>query len=177
VFSFNLDQFDLETVARMAEHLTVLVEAAVAAPPAPLARLSLVSAAETEVLLEGWNADVGGWAASATAVHDLFEAHARRSPDALALWFEGRTLTYRELDARANQLARRLVSNGVGPDDIVGICVHRSIEVIVAILAAMKAGGAYTPLDPASPAARMRQILADGRVRVVVTEATHRGLF
>ena len=103
-------------------------------------------------------------------VHELVEAQARRTPDAPAVSCGGTTLTYRELDARANQVARLLRRHGVGPDVLVGVYMERSIELVAAMLGVLKAGGAYVPLDPAYPPARVRLMLADTRVPVLLTQ-------
>src|SRR5262249_34375133 len=103
------------------------------------------------------------------------EAQAARSPDAVALVFEGTTVTYDALNRRANQLAHHLRSEGVKPDTLVGLCVDRSIEMVVGILAILKAGGAYVPLDPTYPPDRLQFLLEDSAVSVVVTQEQHLG--
>lgn len=106
-----------------------------------------------------------------TTLHDRFAAQAARTPDANAVTFEGRSLTYRELNARANALAHRLIAEGVGPETLVALLVNRGIEMIVGILGILKAGGAYVPLDPAYPAERLAFQLADCQAPVLVTQA------
>ena len=100
---------------------------------------------------------------------ELFAAQAARTPDAVAVVFEDTTLSYAELDARANQLAHHLQGLGVGPEVVVGLCVERSLEMVVALLGILKAGGAYLPLDPGYPTERLEYMLADARVDVLVT--------
>ncbi len=106
------------------------------------------------MLLEAWNATAAEYP-SDTCVHELFEAQAARTPDAVAVVFEDAALSYGELNARANQLAHHLIGLGVRPDDRVAICVERCVEMVVGLLAVLKAGGAYVPLDPAYPAERL----------------------
>src|SRR4051812_32461077 len=103
-------------------------------------------------------------------IHQLLEEQARRTPQAIAVQFEGQALTYAELHARANQLARNLQKRGVKPEILVGLCVERSLEMVVAVLAILKAGGAYVPLDPAYPSDRIKYVLDDARVRVLITQ-------
>jgi len=110
--------------------------------------------------------------ANASCVHELFEAQVERTPEAIAVVFDGEQLTYRELNTRANQLAHRLVALGVTPDALVGICLNRSPQMVVAVLAVLKAGGAYVPLDPAYPHDRIAFMLADSRAAVLLTEAS-----
>ena len=102
-------------------------------------------------------------------VHSLFEAQARRRPEAVAVTFEGRSMTYGELNARANQLAHYLTALGVGPEVLVGICLKRSLEMAVGLLGALKAGGAYVPMDPEDPPERLDFIVADSRPPVILT--------
>ncbi|PYQ44522.1 MAG: hypothetical protein DMF77_07045 [Acidobacteria bacterium] len=108
------------------------------------------------------------------AVHELFAAQAARTPDATAVSFEGRDLTYRALDARSNQLAHRLRRMGVGPEVLVAIAVERSLDMVVALLGVLKAGGAYLPLDPGYPAGRLAYMLEDAQVRVLLTQESLR---
>ena len=106
----------------------------------------------------------------ARGAHHAIEAQAARSPEAVAVVFGDRTLTYRELDERANRLAHRLWSLGVGPETLVGLCVERSVEMVVGLLGVLKAGGAYVPLDPGFPPGRIRLMLDDARVKVLLTQ-------
>ena len=120
-------------------------------------------------MLQGWNdtdADV-----PAACIHRLFEEQVDRTPDANAVIFEDRPLTYRQLDERANRLAWYLIELGVGPDHLVGVHVNRSIDLVVAVLAVHKAGGAYVPLDPAYPADRLHHMIRDSGCRVILTDA------
>src|SRR5581483_9477370 len=105
-------------------------------------------------------------------VHQLFEEQVERTPDAVALAFENITLSYRELNRRANLLARELQVYGVGPDVMVGVCMERSLEMVVALLGILKAGGAYVPLDPAYPQERLAYMLEDSQVPVLLTQSS-----
>ena len=136
----------------------------------PWTRLPLLSAAERRRVVEEWNATaprIRGERASTSC----FEAQVARTPDAVALVFEDETLSYAELNARANRLAHHLRALGVGPDVRVGICVERSLEMVVAVLAVLKAGGAYVPLDPGYPAERLAYMLADSAPAAVLAQA------
>jgi amino acid adenylation domain-containing protein len=159
--------WDQETIARMMSHLDVLLAAAVAAPDAPLSRLSMLSAAETE-----WIADFNRTerpAAAGVCVHDLFASQAALTPDAAALESGDESLTYAQVDARSNRLARRLAALGVGIDSRVAICLERSVDMPVAVLAVLKAGAAYVAVDPAYPAERIAYMLRDSRAAVLLT--------
>ncbi|RKH75115.1 amino acid adenylation domain-containing protein, partial [Corallococcus sp. AB032C] len=125
--------------------------------------------AERQQVLVDWNATATDFPRDAT-LHSLIEAQVERTPDAVALAFEGRTLTYRELDARANQLAHALIARGVGPEVRVGLLLERSLELVVALLATLKAGGAYVPFDPAYPAQRLAWMLEDARPAVLLAQ-------
>ncbi|HEU0299934.1 MAG TPA: amino acid adenylation domain-containing protein, partial [Longimicrobium sp.] len=150
--------------------LAGLVGALETAPGTPLARLDVLPAAERRRVLEEWNATAAAYPRD-PCMHELVQAQAARTPDAVALVFEGRSLSYAELNGRANRLAHHLRKLGVGPDARVAICVERSLEMVVGLLAVLKAGGAYVPLDPAYPAERLRFMLADSAPAVVLTQA------
>ena len=138
---------------RMAARLARLLEQIVADPSAPLHRLEILAPEERRRLVHEFN-DTAAPIPEATLV-DLFERQVARTPDNVALVFEDRELTYAELEARANRLAWRLIAEGIGPEDIVAICLERSLEMVVAILATLKAGAAYLPLDPDYPPERL----------------------
>jgi amino acid adenylation domain-containing protein len=168
IWEYNSDLFDEATIARMAGHFQTLVEAIAANPDARIADLPLLTDVEQRQLA-AWNATGAEYQAERCA-HQLFEAQARATPDALALVFEGEQLSYRQLEVRANRLAHRLQALGVGPEVAVGICVQRSIDMVVALLAVLKAGGAYLPLDPAYPKERLAYMLDNGRAKVLLTQ-------
>ncbi|MCG8348800.1 MAG: amino acid adenylation domain-containing protein, partial [Chloroflexales bacterium] len=161
-FNYNTDQFDAATIERMHMHWLTLLEGIVADATQPIAALSLLSEAERRQLLVEWN-DTATSAAPALCVHHMIEAQAAQRPNAVAVVCEGQELTYGELNRRANQLARYLQRCGVGPEQLVGVCLERSLDSIVALLAIFKAGGAYLPLDPAYPAERLAFMIADAQ--------------
>ncbi|WP_244221665.1 non-ribosomal peptide synthetase [Corallococcus exercitus] len=165
--------FDAATLARMAEHLTVLARAIVAAPDAPVSTLPLLTPAAREQVLRGWNDTRVDFPRGAT-LHHLFEAQAGRTPEAIALQFEDQRLTYAQLEARANQLAHHLRARGVGPETLVGVCLERSLEMVVALLGVLKSGAAYVPLDPATPAERLAGMLEDTAASVLLIQERFR---
>jgi amino acid adenylation domain-containing protein len=164
----DLDLFDSATAARLVARFAALLEGAVAAPGTALADLPLLSPAERGQLLE-WGG-TGGEPAMET-LHGRFEAQARQSPEAVAVICDGAALTYGALNDRANQLARRLRELGVGPEHRVGLCIDRSLDLLVGLLGILKSGGAYVPLDPRYPAERLISTLEDAGVRVLVGTA------
>jgi amino acid adenylation domain-containing protein len=172
---FNSDLFDRSRINQLARHFVALLEAAVKAPDLPLHRMQMLSHEERTSLLETFNSP--GLAPSASTVPQLFEEQVDRNPDAIALVCGDQSLTYRELNMRANRLANRLKSLGVGPEILVGIALERSVEMIMALVAILKAGGAYLPFDENLPAGRRSSLLASGRVRYLVTLEQSRRIF
>ena len=166
---YATDLFDAATIERLAGHFTTLIEAIVANPEQCIGRLPLLSEAECHQLLVEWNDTAADYPRD-RCIHQLFEEQAARTPEAVAVVFEDRQLTYGELNARANQLAHHLISLGVGPEVLVGICLERSLELIVGLLGILKAGGAYVPFDPAWPSERARLVMEDARLAAVVTQ-------
>ncbi len=164
---YATDLFDATTIARMAGHLTTLLEGIAADPARRLHELALLTAEEREQLAK-WNATATEYPRD-TSIHAVFEAQVRATPDAVAVSCGDAELTYRELDHRGDQLARRLRRAGVRSETPVGLLLPRSPEMVVAILAVLKAGGAYVPLDPGEPRARLAWMLEDARVPLVVT--------
>jgi amino acid adenylation domain-containing protein/non-ribosomal peptide synthase protein (TIGR01720 family) len=168
---YATDRFDGATVARMLEHIEAILVGFVRAPERRLSELPLLTDEEQHRMVTTWNDPPSAYPDD-TCVHHLFEAQVERSPDAIALVFEAERLTYRELNRRANQLAHHLRSLDVGPDVLVGLCLHRSIEMVVGALAVLKAGGAYVPLDPSYPADRLAFMIEDARVPVLLSQAS-----
>ncbi len=169
VLEYNADLFDTATIARMLGHFQTLLEAVVADPDERLADLSLLTGAERHQALREWNNTQADYPRD-TCVHQLFETQAELTPDATAVVFGDRQLTYGQLNRRANQLAYYLKRLGVGPDMLVGICVERSLEMVVGLLGILKAGGAYVPLDPTFPRARLAFMVDDTRTPVLLTQ-------
>ena len=165
---FNTDLFDMTTIARMAGHFRTLVENILRDPAVAIDDLEMLTAPERRQLLVEFN-DTRTEYATDICVHRLFEEQVARTPDSVAVTFEERQLTYAQLNARANQLAHHLQALGVGPDMPVAICMERCPEMLVAVLGILKAGGAFLPLDPAYPKARLAFMLGDARPPVVLT--------
>ena len=153
----------------MLGHLQTLLEEMTANPERKLSELPLLSAAERQQLLFQWNDTEADYPKKAS-IHELFAAQTERTPDAVAAICENEQLTYRELNAKANQIAHYLQSLGVKPEVLVGICCWRSLSVLVAILGILKVGAAYVPLDPAYPQERRSFMLADAKVPVLLTQ-------
>jgi amino acid adenylation domain-containing protein/non-ribosomal peptide synthase protein (TIGR01720 family) len=168
-FEYNTDLFERETIERLEGHLKQLLASVVADPSRPIGELEMLSAREREQLVVRWNETAVPYP-SGTVV-DLIEEQASRRPDAVAVVLEGRRLTYGEVNARANRLARRLRELGVGPESLVGLCMERTPEMVVGVLGILKAGGAYLPLDPSYPRERLAFMLDDARVSVLVTQS------
>jgi amino acid adenylation domain-containing protein len=172
-FSYAAELWDASTIERMVEHLRTLLAAAAADPARPISALPMTSEAERRRVLEEWNRTDAP--VDATPAHHRVQAWASRTPDTLAVVAEDGTLTYAELDARANRLAHRLRRMGVGPDRRVGLMLERSAALMTAQLAVLKAGGAYLPLDPTGPAERAAYMLGTAGAVVVLTRAGLRG--
>ncbi|MBE8991384.1 amino acid adenylation domain-containing protein, partial [Nostoc sp. LEGE 12450] len=168
-WEYNTDLFDSSTIERMTGHFLTLLEAIVANPSEQISQLPMLTASEQQQLLVEWNDTTVDYPQD-KCIHQLFEEQVKRTPDAVAAVFENQQLTYHELNCRANQLAHYLRSLGVGADVLVGICVERSLEMLVGLLGILKAGGAYVPLDPDYPQERLRFILEDSQVSVLLSQ-------
>jgi amino acid adenylation domain-containing protein len=171
--TYAADRFEAETVKRMLEHMQRLLAAFALQPQTRLSELSLLSAADKQQILVDWNATEAVYPKH-RFIHQLFEAQVEKTPDAVALMFEEQALSYAELNAKANQLAHYLRSKGVGPDVLVGICVERSLEMVIGLMGILKAGGAYVPLDPGYPQDRLDFMLHDVNAPIVLTQETCR---
>ncbi len=169
VVMYASDLFDRATVERWAGHYVRLLETMVADSSVRAATLPLLSAAERRQLLVDFN-DTGAEFPKDELIHQLFERQAAAQPDAVAIVCEGRSVTYAELNARANRLAHELIEFGVTPDDRVAICTERDLDMVVGLLGTLKAGGAYLPVDPAYPDGRRQYLLEDGAPKVVLTK-------
>ncbi|HYH80735.1 MAG TPA: condensation domain-containing protein, partial [Longimicrobium sp.] len=172
---YSTDLFERGTVERMLGHLERVLEQVAADADVRLSRLELLGEAERALVLEEWNATDAAFPAD-QCIHQLIEAQAARTPDAAAVVAEESSLTYAELNARANQLAHHLARRGVGPEVRVGLCLERGVEMVVSILAVLKAGGAYVPLDPGYPPERLAYMLEDSGVAMLLTQERLRGI-
>jgi amino acid adenylation domain-containing protein len=168
LIEYNTDLFDHATITRMLGHFENLLAGVAANPELPITAFQLISSAEQQ-LLARWNARATD-EPPAPCVHQLVAQQTARAPDAIAVSLDHAQMSYRELDARANRLARHLQSLGVGPEVIVALTVERSLEMIVGLLGILKAGGAFLPLDPAHPRERIAFMLNDSRARVILTQ-------
>ena len=168
---YSTDLFEEATARRMISHWQTLLQSILAAPTSHLTEFSFLTEEERQALLVTWNETTIDFPHHGQ-LQRLFELQAERSPQAVAAIFAHQKITYRELNARANQLARFLQQKGVGPEVLVGIYTERSLDMLVAVLGVLKAGGAYVPLDPAYPQERVAYMLQDSRARLVLTQQT-----
>jgi amino acid adenylation domain-containing protein len=168
-FEYSTDLFEEATIARMAGHLQTLLAGIVAAPEQRLSRLPLLTAAERHCLLLEWHTTTAPYPDN-QCIHSVFETQVERTPDAVAVVCGDAFLTYSELNSRANQLAHYLQARGVGPEMLVGLCIERSLAMVVGLLGILKAGSAYVPLDPTYPRARLAFMLDDAQPPVVLTQ-------
>lgn len=164
---FSTDLFELATIERFAKHFQGLLEAIAEDQAREISQLSILTQAERSQLLYEWNDATEP--RSNLCIHHLFEAQVDKTPDSVAVLFENESLTYRELDQRANKLAQYLGQFGVSEETRVGICLDRSLEMLVAMFGTLKAGGAYVPLDPSHPADRLEFMLEDSRATLLLT--------
>ncbi|QMU70593.1 amino acid adenylation domain-containing protein [Streptacidiphilus sp. P02-A3a] len=167
--TFAADLFDTATAERIAGYLVRVLRELVAEPQLPVSRVELLDAAERQLILSAWNDTAHE--VPATTLPVLLEAQAARTPEAVAVVDASVELTYAEVNARANQLARLLVEHGVGPESLVAVLLERSAELVVTLLAVLKAGGAYVPIDPEYPADRIAYLLDDSQPQVLLTTA------
>ena len=165
---YNVDLFDAGTMDRLVGHFQTVLEGIVSDPGCPISSLPMLTEAERRQLLIEWNATTLDYP-MASCLPSLFEAQVERSPDALALVHGDKHLTYRELNAWANQFAHYLRDRGVGPEMLVGICLERSPALVAGVLGILKAGGAYVPLDPAYPGKRLAFVLEDAGASLLLT--------
>ncbi|AFZ36198.1 amino acid adenylation domain protein [Stanieria cyanosphaera PCC 7437] len=168
-FEYNSDRFGVAQIERMLLHYQTLLENVVVNPDLHLSQIDLLTAAEKQQLLVEWNNTEVKYPQD-KCIHQLFEAQVEKTPDAVAVIFENQQLTYRELNTRANQLAHHLQKLGVKPEVIVGICLERSLELVIGLLAILKAGGAYLPLDPSYPRDRLAFMLENSQTSILITQ-------
>lgn len=168
-FAFGTKLFKKETIQRMAHHYLEILLAISAQPNAKLAEIDMMTEAEKRALILNVN-DTFVERSTDQVLHQLFEEQVALTPDQVAVAYDGYTLTYRQLNARANQVARLLRSKGTQPDTLIGIMVDRSIGMVVSMLAVLKAGGAYTPIDPTYPPERIQYMLSDSKAPILLTQ-------
>ncbi|MFN6478154.1 non-ribosomal peptide synthetase [Nostoc sp. DedQUE07] len=169
VWEYSTDLFDASTIERMSGHFVTLLESIVSNPEKHISQLSLLTQPEQQQLLVEWN-DTQADYSQDKCIYELFEEQVGRTPNAVAVVFENQQLTYHQLNCRANQLAHYLRSLGVEADTLVGLCVERSLEMVVGLLGILKAGGAYVPLDPDYPTDRLAYMLNDSQVQILLTQ-------
>ncbi|MBD2002942.1 MULTISPECIES: non-ribosomal peptide synthetase [Cyanophyceae] len=168
-FHYDSNLFALEDIKRLSEQFVKLLESVTNNPDASIAQLEILSDRERQQLLVDFNNTQADYSQN-QCIHQLFETQVNQTPDNIAVVFDTQELTYRELNQRANKLAHYLQKQGIKPEVLVGICVERSLEMIVGILGILKAGGAYIPLDPAYPQERLAFMLEDAQVSVLLTQ-------
>src|SRR5829696_5346676 len=169
VVVYSTELFAEARISRLLGHFRILLEAIVSEPQRAVTELPLLGEAESRQLLVEWNQTHVSYPAH-SSIHELFERQVERTPEAIALICEEQSLSYEELNGRANQLAHQLRTLGVGPEVLVGILMERSVEMVVSLLAVLKAGGAYVPLDPQYPTERVAFMLADTNAPVLLTQ-------
>jgi amino acid adenylation domain-containing protein len=174
VFEYNTDLFKKETIERMSGHYLRILQSLLEDNTLDIKGISLLTEPEKNLILKDWNRTQAEYP-SEKCIHQLFEEQVGRTPDAVAIAFENQSLTYAELNAKANQLARYLVKEGAGEGKIVTICVHRSIDLAIGLLAISKTGATYLPLDPIYPKARLSLILEDAKPVLLVSESEMSG--
>jgi amino acid adenylation domain-containing protein len=168
---YSTDLFDAPTISRMIGHFQILLEGIVANPLERISELPMLTERERHQLLVQWN-DTQRDYPKDKCIHHLFEAQVEQTPNNVAVVFEDKQLTYRELNAKANQIAHYLQTLGIKQEVLVGICVERSIEMVIGLLGILKAGNAYLPLDQAYPKARLAFMLEDSQVSVLLTQSS-----
>lgn len=166
--TYDAKRLDQGAIATLAEQLQTLIANATAQPETTIGEVSILGEAERQRLLVEWNSTSSD--GQPHCIHHLFEAQVEKTPEAIALVYEAEQLTYHQLNQRANQLARVLQQQGVGPETIAGLWLERSLDLIVGLLGILKAGGAYLPLDPSWPTERVTQILQDAGAKVLVSQ-------
>ena len=176
MFEYNLELYEMATIERMIGHFLTLLGGIAASPNQPIHSLPLLSPTELHQILHAWNMTARPFP-HASSLHQLYSLQAARTPQTTALISHDQSLTYAELEARANQVARFLRRRGVRAETLVGLCVKRSAEMMVWLLGIVKAGGAYVPLDPGYPGERLRYMVEDAGVKAVVVGGDERGMF
>jgi amino acid adenylation domain-containing protein/non-ribosomal peptide synthase protein (TIGR01720 family) len=168
IWEYNADLFDAATIQQMVDQYQVLLKGIVDNPEQRVSELPILNQPQQELLME-WNQTLREYTQK-DCIHNLFESQVELTPDAVAVEQDGQKLTYRQLSDRANQLAHYLQSLGVKPETLVGICIERSLDMIIGLLGVIKAGGAYVPIDPSYPQERIAEILADTQLGILLTQ-------
>jgi amino acid adenylation domain-containing protein len=168
-FIYNTDLFEAETIKRMIKHFHILLESVVSDPQQIISQLPLMPEEELHQILVEWNATQTDYPHN-YCIHHLFEQQVKRTPDSIAITFDNQTLTYHDLNSRANKLAHYLQGIGVEPETLVGICVERSLEMVIGLLGILKAGGTYVPIDPSYPLDRIEYMLSDSQAKILITQ-------
>ena len=169
---YSSDLFDGETIERLAGNFRTLLNGIVANPDSQIAQLPLLSESERHRVLVEWN-DTATDFPRDRCVQQLFEEQVKRTPDAVAVVFESQQLSYAELNRRANRLAHHLCDLGVGPETLVGLCMERSLEMLISVLGILKAGGAFLALDPAGPPQRLKMLIGEAGLTLVLSTTAH----
>jgi len=172
---YSSDLFNPDTIERHIGYLVTMLQAITADVNRPVSSVDLLSQVERDLVLGKWNETFQDYPAN-LCIHHLFEQQVEYTPQATALVFNSQSMSYSELNERANRIAHRLIGLGVQPDSFVAICIGRSFAMIVAVFAVLKAGGAYVPLDPTYPSSRLRDILTDAAPRIVIADESGRGV-
>ncbi len=172
IISYNRDLFNPDTIERLIGHWHNLVRGILTNLQTPIGQLPLLTPTERQQILVDWNQMQTDYAQGQRCIHELFEQQVNLTPDTVAVVYEQEQLSYQELNAKANQLAHYLQDLGVGPETLVGICVERSLDMVIGLLAILKAGGAYVPVDPSYPQERLQFILQDAQISVLLTQAS-----
>lgn len=167
--AYDGQRFDPDTIGRMLNHLQQLLLGIADQPTEPVLSLPLLTPIEWQHITKDWNGRTADYPLD-LCVHELFEIQVEETPEAVAAIYDGTKLTYQALNQRANQLAHYLIKQGIGPESIVGICVNRSLDMIVSLLGVLKAGGAYLPLDPTYPAERIAYMIEDAQPEMILTQ-------
>ena len=174
-YEYSTDLFDAPTIERMVHHWQHILESVVQDTTQPLALIPLLTESEQHSMLVEWN-DTHHPFPDTVCIHQQFEEQVERTPDAIAVTFESTSLTYHDLNHRANRIAHHLQELGVVPDSIVGVCMERSLEMVIALLAILKAGGAYVPLEPTYPQERLNYLMQDAQLPIILTQTRFREL-
>jgi amino acid adenylation domain-containing protein len=169
VLEYNNDLFDEDTIKRFTSHFQVLLEGIINNPNQKISHLPLLTAREKQQILIDWNKTEANYPKD-KCIHQLFEEQVAKTPDNIAVVFEEQQLTYRQLNEKANQLGHYLQKLGVKPETLVGICLERSLAMIIGVLGILKAGGAYVPLDPDYPQERLQFMIEDSQISILLSQ-------